>query len=64
MLGRVVKTRNEFTHGRLGYDDRDVAKIRALFTNIRTFCESPILTDLTSAHEVSLSDSDADSGRL
>jgi hypothetical protein len=44
LLDRLVKKRNDFAHGRFGYEDRDVATTRALFTDLRALCDSPIIS--------------------
>jgi len=46
VIGRIVKKRNDFTHGRFGYDDRDVQAVRMLFADLRAFCKSPIVMNV------------------
>jgi hypothetical protein len=43
LLDRLVKKRNDFAHGRLGYEGRDVASVQALFIDLRALCDSPIV---------------------
>jgi hypothetical protein len=44
VLGRLVTRRNDFAHRRWGHDERDVEAVRALFADLRTFCNSLIIT--------------------
>jgi hypothetical protein len=43
LLGGLVKKRNDFAHGRFGYNERDAAAVRALFADLRALCDSPII---------------------
>lgn len=51
LLDRLVKNRNDFVHGRFGYEDRDVATLRALFTDLRALCDSPIISFYPSSRD-------------
>jgi len=51
LLDRLVKNRNDFAHGRFGYEDHDVATLRALFTDLRALCHSPIIRFYASSRD-------------
>jgi len=45
-IQRIIKRRNDFAHGRISYHASDSNAIQALFSDIRTFGQSAILTGI------------------
>jgi len=45
-IGRIVERRNNFAHGRLSYDNRNVEAARMLFSDLRTFTTSSIVMEV------------------